>query len=114
MAIETGSGIIIGMALLSIIIAFICFFILAMTSSNVTLKVFFFTIAGLLFILTLGMFVTILENDTTGFTKFTSLFRSTYTMFLWLFGAASIGLILWLIYATFQYFYKLRGVVPHD
>lgn len=114
MTIETGTGIIIGVALISIIIAMILFFMLAMSMKNITLKVFFFAFAGLMLILNLGMIVSILQNDTTGFTKFTDIFSTTYTLFLWVGGAAFIGILLWLVYVSFIAFNKSRGRISDD
>lgn len=114
MAIDTGTALIICMGLLSLIVVFLSMFIFGLYSKSIPIKIFSLGLSTLLMLVILGVNLSLLQNEITGFTNFSSTFSDLYTVTIYLIGAGMVGLIVYLIYNSLTLFNKSRGRIPED
>ena len=114
MAIDTGTGLIIFSSILTVIVMFVCLFILGLNTKNPGPKIFFLSLSVLIILAIVGFNLSILQSDVSGFTNFIGSYSSFYVLLTYLTGAGGIGLILWLIYFGFTTFKKTKGYIEED
>lgn len=107
--VDTGKSIIMILGLIVLLIVTIGMFYFGYNLENITIKVFSIGLSIVLLIFSIGYALTVLNSTIAEFSGITNIINVIYTLGVILLTTCGIGLIVWLIYVTFEMFSKYRG-----
>ncbi len=83
---------------------------LGVRSTNTTIMLSFMAFSTILMVFTLGFILNVIELSFGTFSDIISNYSSIYVLFIVLLGIGMVGLIIYLIVITLDYYWKLRGL----